>query len=157
VATLTRVHDFDAIYEQHGDQLWRTMYAFAGGRREIADEATAEAFARALEHDGTIRDPARWLYRTAFRVATSELKRQHAAAEVVEQRSVEDSYSDLSRSLARLSPRQRASIYLHYIADLPVKEVALLMGTSVAAVKVQLFRGRQELRALLGEQQEDEA
>ncbi len=137
MATLTRVHDFDAIYEQHGDQLWRTMYAFAGGRREIADEATAEAFARALEHDGTIRDPARWLYRTAFRVATSELKRQHAAAEVVEQRSVEDSYSDLSRSLAR--------------------EVALLMGTSVAAVKVQLFRGRQELRALLGEQQEDEA
>ncbi|MEO8291783.1 MAG: hypothetical protein ABI635_01480 [Actinomycetota bacterium] len=44
---MTRVHDFDAIYQEHGAQLWRTMYAFAGGRRDVADEATAEAFARA--------------------------------------------------------------------------------------------------------------
>jgi RNA polymerase sigma-70 factor (ECF subfamily) len=128
----------------------------SGGTESATDEATAEAFARALEHDSTIRDLARWLYRTAFRVAATELKRQHATVEVVEQPGVEETYADLSRSLARLSPRQRASIYLHYIADLPVKEVARLMGTSVAAVKVHLFRGREALRARLGEQQEDQ-
>jgi RNA polymerase sigma-70 factor (ECF subfamily) len=80
-------------------------------------------------------------------VAATELKRQHATVEVVEQPGVEETYADLSRSLARLSPRQRASIYLHYIADLPVKEVARLMGTSVAPVKVHLFRGREAASA----------
>lgn len=151
---MTRVHDFDAIYQEHGSQLWRTMYAFTGGRRDIADEATAEAFARALEHENTIRDPARWLYRTAFRVAATELQRERTTSEAVEPPSVEDPYSDLPRSLGALSPRQRASVYLHYIADLPVREVARLMGTSVAAVKVHLFRGREALRTLLAEQQE---
>jgi RNA polymerase sigma-70 factor, ECF subfamily len=157
VEIVTRVHDFDAIYQEHGDRLWRTIYAFAGGRRDVADEATAEAFARALEHQDTIRDPAPWLYRTAFRVATAELKRPRPIGEMIDPPLIEEQYSDLSRSLAKLSPRQRASIYLHYIADLPLKEVARLMGTSVAAVKVHLFRGRERLRALLGEDQEEQA
>jgi DNA-directed RNA polymerase specialized sigma24 family protein len=33
-------------------------------------------------------------------------------------------------------------VFLHYQADLPVQEVARLMGTSSAAVKVHLHRGR---------------
>ena len=155
MATVTRTHDFDAIYREDGDRLWRTMYAFAGGRRDIADDATAEAFARALEHEATIRDPVPWLYRTAFRVAAAELKRPRRiepfAPPLVEQHD-----ADLSRSLAKLSPMQRASVYLHYIADLPVRDVATLTGTSAAAVKVHLFRGRERLRSLLGEEEEQE-
>lgn len=36
-----------------------------------------------------------------------------------------------------------------------MRDVASLMGTSVAAVKVHLFRGRERLRALLGEEEEE--
>jgi RNA polymerase sigma-70 factor (ECF subfamily) len=154
VATVTRTHDFDAIYRDDGDRLWRTIYAFAGGRRDVADDATAEAFARALEHQAKILDPVPWLYRTAFRVASSELKRHRHIEEPNDLLFVEQRDADLSRSLARLSPMQRASIYLHYIADLPVRDVATLTGTSAAAVKVHLFRGRERLRALLGEEGE---
>lgn len=56
-----------------------------------------------LEHEGTIRDPARWIYRTAFRVATAELKQPRPMAEPLDPPLVEDHYSDLSRSLTRLS------------------------------------------------------
>lgn len=156
MATVTRTHDFDAIYREDGDRLWRTMYAFAGGRRDIADDATAEAFARALEHEAKILDPVPWLYRTAFHVAAAELKRPRHIEEPFDPPLVEQRDADLSRSLAKLSPMQRASIYLHYIADLPVRDVATLMGTSAAAVKVHLFRGRERLRALLGEEEEHE-
>ncbi|MGH2679597.1 MAG: RNA polymerase sigma factor [Actinomycetota bacterium] len=128
------------------------MYAFAGGRRDIADDATAEAFARALEHAARILDPVPWLYRTAFRVAAAELKRPRHVDEPFDPPVVEHRDTDLARSLAKLSPMQRASIYLHYIADLPVRDVANLMGTSGAAVKVHLFRGRERLRSLLGEE-----
>ena len=33
------------------------MYAFTAARRDVAEEATAEAFARALAHAEGIRDP----------------------------------------------------------------------------------------------------
>ena len=57
---------------------------------------------------------------------------------------------DVMRALRELTPAQRAAVYLHYRVDLPVREVARLMGTSGAAVKVHLMRGRRRLRDLLG-------
>jgi RNA polymerase sigma-70 factor, ECF subfamily len=58
------------------------------------------------------------------------------------------------RALKELTPAQRAAVFLHYRVDLPVREVAHLMGTSSAAVKVHLMRGRRRLRELLGEEDE---
>ncbi len=63
---------------------------------------------------------------------------------------------DLLRAMRQLSPSQRAAVYLHYQADLPVREVAQAMGTSVAAVKVHLHRGRTRLRTMLGTEEVDD-
>lgn len=63
---------------------------------------------------------------------------------------------DLGPALRKLSPSQRAAAFLHYEADLPVREVARLMGTSVAAVRVHLMRGRRRLADLLGEHDDDD-
>jgi len=61
-----------------------------------------------------------------------------------------DQLSDeLTSALRLLSPSQRAAVFLHYHADLPVSEVAALTGSSVPAVKVQLHRARRALRATL--------
>jgi RNA polymerase sigma-70 factor (ECF subfamily) len=145
-------HDFDAIWRGSSRVVWRAVYAYAGGRRDIADEAVAEAFARAIERDGEVRDPRAYVFRVAFRLAAAEMKRGSAQVELGEE-GREDSHDlgDLLRALRLLSPSQRAAVYLHYEADLPVREVARLMGTSGAAVKVHLMRGRRRLAALLGE------
>jgi len=63
--------------------------------------------------------------------------------------------SDLGPALRQLSPSQRAALFLHYEADLPVRNVARLMGTSAAAVRVHLMRGRRRLADLLGEHDDD--
>ncbi|HZB02599.1 MAG TPA: sigma-70 region 4 domain-containing protein, partial [Actinomycetota bacterium] len=55
------------------------------------------------------------------------------------------------RRLRTLSPGQRAAVFLRYQADLPVAEVARLMGTSSAVVRVHLMRGRRRLAELLGD------
>ena len=70
----TASHDFDVLFRDSGAGVYRTLYAFSGGRRDIAEDATAEAFARAVAHARTIRDPLAWIYRTAFRLAALELK-----------------------------------------------------------------------------------
>jgi RNA polymerase sigma-70 factor (ECF subfamily) len=148
---LTTERDYVALYKTTGLALWRAIYAYSGGRRDVADDAVAEAFARSIQHDGAIRRPESWLYRTAFRIAAAELRRTRSLTELRDQPKGEPTdVIDLVDALRALSPNQRAAVFLFYQADLPVQEVARLMGTSVAAVKVHLHRGRGRLRELLG-------
>ncbi len=64
-------HDLDAIWRATGPTLWRATRAYAAGRRDVADDAVAEAFARAIERDARVRDPVPYLYRVAFRIAAT--------------------------------------------------------------------------------------
>lgn len=57
----TEAHDSDALFREAGSGVFRTLYAYTGGRRDIAEEAMAEAFARALVRSNTIRDPIAWI------------------------------------------------------------------------------------------------
>ena len=62
---------------------------------------------------------------------------------------------ELIGALSRLSPKQRACLVLHHYAGYPVKEVAAIVGSTTAAVKVHLSQGRKRLRAELASNQGD--
>jgi RNA polymerase sigma-70 factor (ECF subfamily) len=148
-------HDFDAIYREAGTRLWRSLYAYTAGRGDIAHDALAEAFARAMERGDAVREPVPYLYRTVFRIAAAEMRREHPPEIDVDAPGPEPvDAMDLLEALRHLSLGQRAAVYLHYQADLPVREVADLMGTSAAVVKVHLSQGRRRLRALLADDAE---
>ena len=156
-------HDFEEVYREAGPQLWRTLYGVCGGRTDLAEEAIAEAFARAIERGDRVRDPIAYVYRVAFRVATQELKREGRHGELVE-RAIRETpaglpagMEDLMRALRALSPKQRAAVILRYEADLATDEVAKRMGVSAATVRVHIHRGRAKLRALLGTEEVDDA
>ena len=145
------------IWRESGATLWRAVYAYTGGSRDVADDAVAEAFARVITRGVEVREPLPYLYRVAFRVASTELQRRRKESSDVPELAVEVSSNglgDLLGALRELSPAQRAAVYLHYRADLPVRDVAKLLGMSSASVKVHLMRGRRRLRELLGEEDE---
>jgi RNA polymerase sigma factor (sigma-70 family) len=134
---------FDELYRRAGPRLWRAVLAYTGGRRELTDDVVAEAFARTIEP---------YLYRVAFRLAAAELRRAHTVSDVPDLPGKPDpEVSELFDALRALSPGQRAAVFLRYHADLPVSEVARLMGTSSAVVRVHLMRGRRRLAELLGD------
>ena len=129
------------------------MLAYTGGRRDITDDVVAEAFARTLERASQIRSFEPYLYRIAFRLAAGELRRAPTVATVPESgQHVDPELSELFEAMRSLSPGQRAAVFLRYHVDLPVAEVARLMGTSSAVVRVHLMRGRRKLAELLGEE-----
>ena len=143
-------HDFDEIWRETGPALWRAILAFSGGRRDVADDAVAEAFARAIERGATIRDPGPYLYRIAFRIAAADLRQR--GPELQDQAiSDPEPLVDLLAAMRTLTPAQRAAVYLHYRADLPVREVARVLDTTTAAVRVNLMRGRRRLARILEE------
>ncbi|GAA4248916.1 SigE family RNA polymerase sigma factor [Dactylosporangium darangshiense] len=57
----------------------------------------------------------------------------------------------LRAALARVPRRQQAVIVLRYLCDLPVEEVAGILGCSVGTVKSQCARGLATLRQLVGD------
>ncbi len=135
--------------------MWRAVLAMSAGRTAIADDATAEAFARLFAHRERVREPVPWVFRMAFRLAGQELQRDRTfAPEDSAHAAVEDAsalHSDLTAALRRLSPDQRVVVFLHYHADLPIAEVARLVGSPTATVKVRLHRARHALRHSLEE------
>jgi RNA polymerase sigma-70 factor (ECF subfamily) len=140
------------VFRSHGGQVWRAVLAMTAGRREIADEATSEAFVRLLDYRDGVRDPVAWVFRTAFRLAAAELRRERASDQEMPEAAASDASGlppDLVAALRRLSPDQRVAVFLHYYADLPISEVARLSGSPSATVKVRLHRARRSLRAVL--------
>ena len=154
----TEAHDFDALFRGAGSGVFRTLYAYTGGRRDIAEEAMAEAFARAIARSGTVRDPVAWIYRTAFRLANEELRAERKRGPApTEEGSPPPELGGLVDALRQLSPNQRAAIVLRHVLDLDISEVAHRMGTAQPTVRVHLHRGRRKLRELLGTEEVDDA
>lgn len=56
----------------------------------------------------------------------------------------------LDHALAGLSPKDRQVLTLVYLEELPVKEVALMLGWSAINVKVRAYRARMKMRTSLG-------
>jgi RNA polymerase sigma-70 factor, ECF subfamily len=144
---------FERLYREHGDRLWRAVYGFTGDA-DLTDDAVAEAFTQAIRRADSIREPLRWIWRVAFRVAAGELKdrgRTTSRPEVEERSEAEDVSTalDLVRALATLSPNQRAAIVLHHYAGYQAREIAEMIGSTPGAVRVHLTMGRRKLRRLV--------
>lgn len=147
---VVQASEIERFYREAGDRLWWSLLAYTGDR-ELASDATSEAFARALLAADTIRDPAAWIWRVAFRVATADLRRarREAAAQPEARYEIDERALAVTMALAHLSVRQRAVIVLFYLEDRPTKEIASLLDITAATVSVHLHRARRRLRSIL--------
>ena len=151
-AGVSRSEEIERLYRERGDRMWRAVLAFAGDP-EVASDAVAEAFAQVLRRGTQVRDPERWVWRAAFRIASGELKerRRRPVVEAMEAYEMEEPARDLVVALRALSEKQRRAVVLHDAAGYPSKEVARMVSSTEAAVRVHLMRGRRRLRELLAE------
>jgi len=132
------------------------MVAASGGRAEVADEATAEAFKRLCQSWDSVREPRPWLYRTAYRLVVEELRRarRELAADATEPADPPDKgvlSVEVIHLLRQLPADQRLVVFLFYYADLPLAEIASLTGSTAVAARIRLHRARKRLRAMIEE------
>jgi DNA-directed RNA polymerase specialized sigma24 family protein len=140
----------EAAYREDGPSLWRAIFVFAGGRRDVTDEAVAEAFVQAATSLANIRDLRAWLYKSAFKIAAGELKHRPVSPSAYrpsDDQGVLD-ILDLARSL---TPSQRRAFVLRDVLGFPSAEAARLMGTSDVAARVHVHNARKRLRTRLEE------
>jgi len=154
------------LYAASAARLVAQLYAVTGDFGE-AQDAVHDAFARALARPGRLRrvdNPEAWLRTVAINLARSRYRRRALFDRLVRTGRVPRSpvVPELSAdrialvtALQRLPRGTREAIVLHHLADLPVTEVADVLGCSVSAVKARLVRGRQALASYLGDTKDE--
>lgn len=125
-----------------------------------AADAVQEAFIRA-DRDwstvGGLDDPAGWVRRVAVnRLLNGQRNRRRrreilATVRPVADADLTDDLLDLRRAVAALPDRMRAAVCLHYLAGLPVDEVAATLEVAPGTVKSNLHDARIRLRTALTE------
>ncbi|GAA2355699.1 SigE family RNA polymerase sigma factor [Dactylosporangium salmoneum] len=149
--------DFADFYEATFPQLLTQLHAFVGDRAE-AQDMVQEAYTRAFARWSTVArfdDPVGWVRRVAWNLAISRWRRakrllsRHRDLLRDDVDGPDGLSLDLTRALAKLPPLYRQAVILHYLADLPVREIAQFTGAAEGTVKARLHRARAMLNELL--------
>jgi RNA polymerase sigma-70 factor (ECF subfamily) len=127
--------------------------------RWLAEEVTQEAFTRAHRDWDTIAvhpSPEAWVRRVALNLCRSSFRRASAEARALVRLGPpevvappDESVVYVWESLSRLSRRQREVVVLFYFNDLPVAEVAGLLGIAEGTVRATLAHARDKLAEVL--------
>jgi RNA polymerase sigma-70 factor (ECF subfamily) len=125
---------------------------------EIAHEIASEAFTRLMSHWSLPDDPHAYLYKIATNLVHDHwrrTKRERTTLRSIAERqrhervSAPDSNLNLRALLEPLPRHQRMAVVLHYLAGLPIRDVALAVGRPEGTVKSDLHQARVRLRAEL--------
>lgn len=145
----------ETLFAEEAPRLWRSLL-LSTEDPEVASDAVAEAFAQALRRGPELRDPRAWVWRVAFRVAAGEMKAKRAVWQLDgdEGYEVPEPLFDLIRALRTLTEHQRTAVVLAAYAGYSHKEIAAVLGSTVAAVGVHVHRARKRLREMLEDDDE---
>ena len=154
------VEDFDSFYLRE----YRHMVGLARGMCRdgwVAEDIAQEAMLRAHRRWNTVsryERPGAWVRRVTINLATSRLRRRVIEMKTITRlgrrrsdlrEQLSESDEELWAEVRALPRRQREAVALHYIDDLPISEVAAVLGVAETTVKTHLERGRQNLAMAL--------
>lgn len=164
---------FDLLYAMYGHRIYKLAYRLMGNH-EDAEDATQETFIQVCSHINQFRGDSQfytWVYTIAknlcYQLVKQRRKTSFAAMESLlhsaQSGDTTETFSEREKGalltqikdgcftglLRCLSFYQRMAFILHVLLNLPMKEVAVILGRSENATKVLVHRARQNLKDFL--------
>ena len=156
---------FGALYDRHVVRVYRHIYYMVGNPAE-AEDLTAQAFLQAWQAIPRYQPRAApfvsWLLRIAHNLGVSYLRSRKQNAELpetlIDHGRLQNPEAALDQRLAsehvreailKLRDEHRKVIILRFVEELEYREVAEILGKSVAAVRVIQHRALNALRKQL--------
>ena len=146
--------------EREQEALRGFLLALCCGNKDDADDLAQDALVKAYlslagyQNKGKFRS---WLFKIAYntflnhKASCRTMETIDEARTLVSGTSADASfeYQDLYLALRTLPPKERSAITLYYLNGYSIKEIAVITDASESAVKTQLSRGRDKLKAKL--------
>lgn len=154
--------ELTALFERYQANLYNFFFRLTLNRAACQD-LTQNLFYRVIRYrqsyDPTQGSFRSWIYRMARNVHFDYCKQEqkvpggHTDPSTLERADettgfTQDQFQRLEEALARLTPDQREVLVLSRYQGLKYEEIARIRESSVAAVKVQVFRALRQLRTL---------
>lgn len=161
-----RPEAFDVIVARHRRAVYQLCYRFAGNPEDAADLAQ-EVFLRAYRAIRRFKGQSSlstWLYRIAVNVSLNKVSGRTPRTEPLDDRRelaahgpdavgkllADERAARVRAAIAKLPPKQRATLILRTYQELSHQEIAAVLGSSEGAVKANFFHALNNLRKLLG-------
>ena len=159
---------FAELYEASYRRIVVATYGLVGDvgdAEELAQETFAIAYGRRRRVQAT-DNPEAWLYTVAINLARRRWRRRNTLDRLLRREpppQVVESpdhwageHLELHAAIKKLTYVHRAVVVLHYLADMPVDQVAKALDIPVGTVKSRLSRARAALANTLGNHREVE-
>jgi RNA polymerase sigma-70 factor (ECF subfamily) len=162
---------FEILVHRHQKDLFRLAYRMTRNADDAKD-LSQEAFLRAYRALGTFdgrSSLSTWLYRITVNLCISHLRQRRTSNEgeiietysdpspkpldELEEREVHRAVGD---AIADLPPQQRATLFLRVHNGLPYREIAEILESSEATVRVNYFHAVAKLKTQLKGLRDDE-
>lgn len=145
----------EAVILKYFDMIYHLAYARAKDK-EIADDVCQDVFLRYIKTDKVFESEEHikaWLIKVCINCTKSVFtgswfKKTVPLSQELEFSSPE--YSDLHEQVMKLPKKYATVIHLFYYEDMSVSDIAKLLNQKESTVKSHLFRGRNQLKELLG-------
>lgn len=149
---------FEAIVQEHGPTVLRVCRAVLGPHD--AEDGWSETFLSALQAYPELPPGANveaWLVTIAHRKAIDLVRSRNRRAVPVEEPPERpsrlgipgDGQAELLDAVGHLPPKQRQAVAYHYLAGLPYKDIAAILGGTPDAARRAGADGVKALRAVL--------
>ncbi|MGB5381029.1 MAG: RNA polymerase sigma factor [Acidimicrobiia bacterium] len=145
------------MYERHSHELVRFATSLVGpsDAADVVQEAVAALIASNRLDEA--ENPRALMYRAVL-VRAKSMQRSAFRRRRREQRFAEsivvtdpERRPDVVAAVVRLSPQQKACVFLAYWEDMTTGQIADRLGIAEGTVKVHLARARERLRKVIGE------
>ncbi len=151
---------FIALVEREQEALRGFLLALCCGNKSDADDLAQDSLVKAYLSSAGYQEKGRfrsWIFKIAYntflnhKASCRTMDTLEEARTVISSQSAESSFEHQSLYLAlrTLPPKERSAITLYYLNGYDIKEIATITETSEDAVKKQLSRGRDKLKARL--------
>lgn len=157
---------FETVVAEHRQRVTGLVYRLLGWSDDVED-VVQDVFVAVLNNLAKFRGEAQlgtWIYRIAVNVCRRHRRRRmlrlrfwrptgelpEAGAETPDSRGRRETSARVRAAVVGLPAGYREVVVLRYLEELPVLDIAVILGLSRNAVEVRLSRAREQLKQVLG-------
>ena len=143
---------FEEVYRAHYDRMIRVAFMMTGSN-EAAEDIVQDAFVGLYARFDRLAEPTPYLRRSVVNGCLARGRRRRivqrlghlTASDAAASLEIDETWSVLKR----LPARRRAAVVLRFYVDLPLAEIAVILGCKTGTVKSMLSRALSELREVV--------
>jgi RNA polymerase sigma factor (sigma-70 family) len=155
---------FEKLYERYSSKVYYKCISFVKDKAK-AEDLTHDIFLKLICKLGTFKEDAKfstWLYSITYNHCMDQLRLNKKRGEVEQNDTLEIAddvnldlifdgedieVKNLKRALDQLTVDEKGVLFMKYMDDLSIKEIASIFKVTESAVKMRLLRSREKLRS----------